>query len=333
MTTLKEIAGKAGVSISTVSRVLNYDETLNVPVSTKERILRIAQETNYLPARTGRKRKLKIGIYCSYSIEDELNDPYYLSVRISLEKTLQEKGHKKYSLNSFDLELSPKNLDGIIAIGTFTDSALAYLTGFHKPIVFADASPCEDIHDSIVFNIKLAMNQIMEHLFDNGHRKIALIGCQDRLPDGTCRLDRRSFYYTSYLKEKELFIPSYLKAGAFSASAGYQLFKELMELKDRPTAVIAANDSLATGCYKAAKELNLLIPDQVSIVGFNDIPSVRYLSPPLTTVELNTEYMGRQAVCLLEDKISSKRDTSVKLVIAPRLIKRKSTAEIPALLN
>ena len=103
MATIKDIAEKAGVSIATVSRVLNYDETLNVQDETRKRIFEVAEQLDYqVKDKKKRKRKLKIGVLYSYSLEEELEDTYYLSVRVAIEKKLAEEGYKKYRINSGD---------------------------------------------------------------------------------------------------------------------------------------------------------------------------------------------------------------------------------------
>ena len=96
MATIKDIAAKAGVSIATVSRVLNHDETLNAQEETKKRIFEIAEELEYeVRAQKKRRRKLKIGVFYSYSPEEELQDPYYLCIRLAIEKKLEEEGYTK----------------------------------------------------------------------------------------------------------------------------------------------------------------------------------------------------------------------------------------------
>ena len=119
MATIKDIAEKAGVSIATVSRVLNYDETLNVQDETRKRIFEVAEQLDYqVKDKKKRKRKLKIGVLYSYSLEEELEDTYYLSVRVAIEKKLAEEGYKKYRINSGDTKEDLSVLDGIICLGT-----------------------------------------------------------------------------------------------------------------------------------------------------------------------------------------------------------------------
>ena len=115
MATIKEIAELAGVSVTTVSRVLNYDDTLNVPDETKKRVFEAADKLEYqVKSKKKRKKKLKIGMLCSYSLEEELEDTFYLSVRVAVEKKIEEEGFKKYSVNEEDTLEDVAHLDGLI---------------------------------------------------------------------------------------------------------------------------------------------------------------------------------------------------------------------------
>ena len=123
MATIKEIAEIAGVSVTTVSRVLNFDDTLNVQDETKRRVFEAADRLEYqIKDKKRKKRKLKLGLLCTYSPEEELEDTYYLSIRIAVEKKLDKEGFKKVTITSEDAVEDVAKLDGIICIGTFSKS-------------------------------------------------------------------------------------------------------------------------------------------------------------------------------------------------------------------
>lgn len=329
MATLKEIADKAGVSITTVSRVLNQDDTLNIQNETKQRVLEAAEEMEYqLKEKKKKKKRLKIGVYYSYSLEEELDDPYYLYVRVAIEKKIEEEGFIKYHIRSLDTPDKVSGLDGIICLGTFSPSAIVWIDSFQKPVIFVDASPNDDKYDSIVFNLKNLVYKVLNYLTELGHERIALIGEAEQNMSGASAPDLRISVYTEYMKKIEKFYPEYVRLGGFTPIYGYRLFKELMSLDKPPTAIFVVNDSLAAGCYKAASELELRIPEDISIVGFNDIPSAKYMVPPLTTVRLNTEFMGRKAVSLLAERLTLERDVCTKTIIPAELIVRDSTGKL-----
>ncbi len=325
MATIKDIAEKAGVSIATVSRVLNYDETLNVQDETRKRIFEAAEQLDYqVKDKKKRKKRLKIGILCSYSLEEELEDTYYLSVGVAIEKKLAEEGYKKYRISSSDGKDDLPPLDGIICLGTFSQSMMERIESFGKPTVFADAIPDTEKFDSVIHDIERSVSKVMAYLMNQGHRKIAFIGGYETDSDGVEVVDNRTYAYVRIMKQEGLFREEYLKVGGYTPRYGYQMMGELLELPDAPTAVFVANDSLAIGCYKAVNEKGLSIPDDISVIGYNDIPAAKYLVPPLTTVHLHMDFMGEQAVTLLAEKILSGREISIQVLIPAKLVLRES---------
>ena len=130
------------------------------------------------------------------------------------------------------------------------------------------------------------------------------------------------------MKQEGLFHEEYVKIGGYTPKYGYQMMKELLELSERPTAVFVANDSLAIGCYKAVHENGLAIPEDISVVGYNDIPAAKYLVPPLTTVHLYMDFMGEQAVLVLAERILTGREISIQTLIPAKLVIRESVKRL-----
>ena len=331
MATIKDIAEKAGVSIATVSRVLSYDETLNVPDTTKARIFEAAEQLEYKKKEKKRQdKKYKIGVLYSYSLEEELEDPFYLSVRVAIEKKLADDRHKKYQIRSTDRAENLTGLDGIICLGTFSHSMVERVESFDKPVVFVDASPDVEKFDSVINDMRSCVGKVLDYLTDRGHSRIAFIGGLDIDADGNEVADDRVAVYREYMEKKGLYREDYVKIQGYAPKNGYVKMKELLELSDRPTAVMVANDSLAVGCYKAINEAGLKIPEDVSVVGFNDISFARYLVPTLTTVRLYMEFMGEQAVTLMVERLTSKRDLCVQMRMPSKLIERESVKRLTA---
>ncbi len=272
MATIKEIAELAGVSLTTVSRVLNYDETLNVQDETRKRVFEAAEQLEYtIKGKKKRKKKLKIGVLCSYSLEEELEDTFYLSVRVAIENKIEREGFKKYQIRNTDQAEAVAALDGLICLGTFSKSMVDHIASFGKPVVLVDAAAKREIWDSIVTDTKRSVHKVLDCFLKYGHQKIAFIGGDEVDSDGNEVIDERLIAYQTYMQEKGLFQESYIKIGGYTPKHGYRLMKELLELEDRPTAIFAANDSLAVGCYKAVQEKGLHITEDISIIGFNDI--------------------------------------------------------------
>lgn len=333
MATVKDIANLAQVSIATVSRVLNYDETLNVTPETRRRVFEAAEELNYVT--TSRQKKAKkantkgnVGLYYSYSLEEELVDTYYLSIRVALEKKLTSMGMEYVKIMKDDTKKSTSKLDGIICLGTFKKADIELIKHFDKPAVFVDANPDENIFDAVIIDFPSATRKALDYLIDLGHKRIGFIGGIETDLFGNQFKDLRQDVFESYLKEKGILKEDFVKVGGYSPKDGYQIVKEMFTQSGKPTALFVANDTIAVGCYKAAYELGINIPDDLSIVGFNDVSSAQYMVPPLTTVKLYTEIMGETAVDLLLERIATKREVCKKITIHTKLIERGSAAQV-----
>lgn len=326
MAVMKDIADRAGVSIAAVSRVLNYDSTINVSEETRKKIFEAAADLEYkLTDKKKRKRKLTIGLCFSYTREAEVQDPYYLSIRLAIEKKIKEEGHKPLLLSLLKSSKTEK-MDGILCTGTFTKSMVKWVGGFKKPTVFIDCSPDAWRYDSVIMDLESAVTDVMEYLYGLGHRKIAYIDGTDYESDGRIVKNQKKHAYVGFMESKKLLREDYRKMGEFTPGSGDELFKQLMRGEDRPTAVFAGNDTIASGCYHAAYELGLQIPGDVSIVSCNDIPSAGFMVPALTTIRLYSGFMGETAVSLLIERIMSERGISKKIVIPAKLVLRDSAA-------
>lgn len=327
MATIKEIAELAGVSVTTVSRVLNFDDTLNVQDETKKRVFEAADRLEYqVKSKKKRKKKLKIGLLCSYSMEEELEDTFYLTVRIAVEKRIAEEGFKKYQVTEWDNRETVAPLDGIICLGTFSESMVKKIKDFGKPTVFLDATGDLDAFDSVVVETKYSVKKVLDYFIQKGHREIAFIGGKDIDKDGREVPDLRLLAFDSYMKEKGILREEYIKIRGYTPKDGYKMGKELLEKEIRPTAIFTANDALAVGCYKAVQEAGLRIPEDISIIGFNDISMAKYLVPPLTTVHVPMDFMGNTAVGLLSERIHSNREISIHISVPTKLMIRESVS-------
>ena len=165
MTTIKDIANQAGVSIATVSRVLNFDDTLNVTDSTKQRIFEAAEELNYVKKKEKniKKSTYKVAIANWYTEKEEVLDPYYLSIRMAIEKKCASENIEVVKLSPF-FTTYIKEVDGIIAIGKFGHMEVEKLKTVSRNIVFVDSSPESEVYDSVVCDLKYATINILNYL-------------------------------------------------------------------------------------------------------------------------------------------------------------------------
>lgn len=329
MATIRDIAEKAQVSIGTVSRVLNCDETISVSAATKKRIFEIAEELEYR-GKNQRKRKKRLALLLInyYSLEGEVEDPYYISVRIAIERRAAELGHRLVSVSRGDA-FRAAGLDGIICLGTFDREEIAEIDAAGKPVIFVDSNPDNMKYDSIAFDLRRETRRILKYLWELGHRKIGFIGGNDTEGSGfpDCP-DKRTLEYRQFMEEMGSYRKEYERIGSFTSRAGFCLMNELMALADPPTAVFVANDSLAVGSLNAVSRAGKRCPEDYSVVGFNDIPTAKYMVPPLTTMRLYMDFMGEKAVDLISDRILTKRELPMQIVLPARLMIRESVRDL-----
>ena len=179
MATIKDIAERTGFSAATVSRVLNHDETLNVQDETRMKIFDTARELQYQAReRKSRKRHLTVGVYYSYSREEELRDTYYLTVRLAVEKKLEAENMERCQIQNLEELKNLGGLDGLLCLGTFSKSMVRQIEAFKKPTVFLDAMPKGDQFDCVVNDLDSSVEAVMDYLTGLGHKKIAFIGGQ-----------------------------------------------------------------------------------------------------------------------------------------------------------
>lgn len=326
MATIKDIAERVGVSIATVSRVLNYDSTLSVGDETKKRVFEAAEELSYRKKSTRKMTAYKIAIVNWYTEKEELDDLYYMSIRLGVENRCEAQ-QIQIVKTSIDNKQVNEEVDGIIAIGKFSLREAEELRKIKENIVFVDCSPDDDQFDSVVSDFYKATENVLNYFLKQNHTKIGYIGGRETYKDQTADIDDpRRVCFKNFLSEKGLFNESYVYVGAFSVNDGYTLMKRaIKEHKNNlPTAFFVGNDSMAIGCLRALHEENISVPGQVSIIGVNDISVSKYVYPPLSTVKIYTELMGETAVDLLLERLSD-RQIAKKVIVSSKLEIRGSS--------
>lgn len=338
VTTIKDIAKHANVSIATVSRVLNNDKNLAVANKTRERIISVASELNYIPLRqrklkTNEKKpqvnKFKIGIVMWCSEEYEWEDTYFLSIRRGIENECNKRGivvNKIVHLGSVN-NIQINSIDGLIFVGkTDKETEDKMREKINKNIIFVNHSPDDEIFDAIVIDYENASKKALDHLFSYGHKKIGFIGGlgADVVGMGNNE-DPRRVFYEKYLKEKNVFNSNYIyEVDDYFISDGYKAMKKALEGGALPSAFYIASDAMAIGAMRALQEVDIQVPKDVSIVSFNDIEMASFIKPSLTTIKIYTEEMGKMAVKLLLDRLDG-RVIPMKIVAPSYLVVREST--------
>ncbi|MFW5841960.1 MAG: LacI family DNA-binding transcriptional regulator [Bacillota bacterium] len=332
MATIKEIAHKANTSIGTVSRVLNFDESLRVSDEKRELILKIAEELQYEgKSQKKRKTKFKIGLVSMYTTLEELEDPFYLSIRLGVEKNLNTKTTELKVIHDtedgYDYQ-GIKGVDGIVAIGHFTSQEINKLKKISPHIVFVNSNPDPAHHDAILFDGDNAVKEVIDYLTTLGHEKIGFIGVKSIREKSAVDLkETRYELVKKYLSEKNIYIEEFIYHGGRTYKDGHDIMKRIIDEDHLPTAFFFGNDSMCIGALTALYEAGIRVPEHISIIGYNDITNAEFSLPPLTTVKVYTELMGEQALNLLIDRIKG-RDIPLKIITPTKLIIRDSAAKV-----
>lgn len=335
MATIRDIAKTAGVSPATVSRVLNHDPTISVGVDTKLRIFDIAEELEYVVPRERREQaapaaRRNIAIVNWYSEAKLADDPYYLYLLNAVEKVCMQ-----HSLNTFKVVRLENGYsatvdlkaDGMIAIGRFPKEEVSQLEQFTDNIVFLDSSPDDSRFSSVLVNTELGTLQALNYLYSLGHRRIAFIGGEVVGDNRERTSDRRKTAYESFMKKHEIYDEALIFEGErLSHEEGSRMAHRLLEeFSELPTALFAANDTVATAVLTALTAAGVRVPEMMSLVGFNNLATVKHLSPPLTTVNIPLDTIAEWALALLLQE-SGCAGEPVKLYVPTTLKIRKSCA-------
>ncbi|MFL2146665.1 LacI family DNA-binding transcriptional regulator [Desemzia sp. FAM 24101] len=329
MATIKDIAEQAGVSSATVSRVLNYDETLSVGDETKKRVFEVAEALEYKKYQKKKANKQgKLAIVQWYTEKEELDDLYYLSIRLGVEKRAEEMNYEVVRIfQNTDFEMD-SSIEGIIAIGKFSDSQVNKLTSWTENICFVDFDQLHLKLDSVVIDFEQAVNSVMNYFCTNGYQNIGLIAGQENFGDRSKPIiDKRTTIFENYMKQAGIYKESHVFTGSFNVASGQELMKKAIEtLKDDlPDAFFISNDSMAIGCLRALQEVGISVPERVSLIGFNDISVAKYIYPTLSTVKVYTELIGETGFDLWLDKLTTERTVAKKVTLSTDLILREST--------
>jgi DNA-binding LacI/PurR family transcriptional regulator len=339
--TLRDVAERAGVSITTVSRILNGRET-GVPIrdDTRQRILDAAADLGYRPNMLARalrgSRSWLLGV-----IVRDISDPFHIHVLRGINEAARERdyrlflGHLDWRPSEaavFGSMFEQSHADGILLIGDMVggDATLDALADRNPYVVGVTDRVSRRRVPGIYADNDLGTRLALDHLWSLGHRDIICV-IDDRMADGPFRAS----VYERYLREHRAAdaIRVYRTSQPDSAPA-FRLGQELFTGAggSRPTAIFAASDTIAIGLLQAAFQHGIGVPEQLSIVGFDDVDAATYMIPPLTTVSQRGTEMGALAANLILDMIERQRrvDEVDDVVVTPRLVVRQSTGPAPA---
>jgi LacI family transcriptional regulator len=327
--TIEEIAELAGVSKTTVSRVLNNKPDVNK--ATREKILQIIADNDFQPNAFAKAVSLQkshsIGLIIPYEADYIFSNPFYIEVMRGVSTEINNRGYYlsicyPKDHNYVDM-YKQKRVDGYILMspGSFHSHIIESLNEVKAPFISTARIP--DYADMIsvdVDNYK-GGRMLTEYLVGLGHKKIAYIG-KLSVTSSTDRLHG----YQDILKENGIALEDSLVkiSNSGTSDSGYLIMKELLSENKDITAVFAASDIMTGGVIKAVKEAGLHVPEDISVVGFDDIPNSAYADPPLTTIKQPAFEKGVEATKMLIDLIEDEIEPESK-ILDLELIIRKST--------
>ncbi|MFB7187157.1 LacI family DNA-binding transcriptional regulator [Streptomyces sp. NPDC056178] len=326
--TLAEIARAAGVSAPTVSKVLNG--RADVAPGTRTKVEELLLRHGYRRRRGSTTQSQLIDL-----VFHELDSAWAMEVVRGVENVAREEGLSLVLSESagrptpgqtwVDGVLTRRPVGVILVLSDLTAAQRAQLTSRSIPYAVVDPAgdPGDDVPSVGTTNWQGGL-AATRHLTGLGHRRIGVISGPSRMMCSRARVDG----YRAALETAGLPIdPELIREGEFRHEAGYTAGLELLRLPDPPTALFAGDDLQALGVYEAARELGLRIPEDLSVVGFDDLPLTRWIGPPLTTVRQPLIEMAETAARLVLDLARGERPATTRVDLATRLVVRSSTAE------
>jgi len=330
MPTLKDVAREAGVSVPTVSRVINNYGY--VREATRTKVLKAIEKLSYYPNTVARNLKQGKTSTIGFILPD-ISNSFFGEVTVGLEKVFRKKGYhlllcltdrrENLEIESLRLVVSQK-VEGIIlnpvaTTGEFVKKIIHY----HKiPLVAIDNKVNNIKTDVVLHDDASGIYKLTSHLITHGYERIAFIDGPLHETSGKKRLEG----YKKALIENDLpILEDLIKIGDWTKDSGFRLTKELLKMSKRPTAIVAANAFMALGVIFALREKGLKIPTDVALVSFDDFEFCAALEPPLTTLRSVSVRMGEIAARLLLKRINNRNRKEIEEIYLPmELMIRKS---------
>lgn len=330
---LKDIANELGVSISTISRALNHPELNAAGPELTQRILAVAEREGYSPDPIARRLRQplvdssadNLYVLIARPQAEVKDDPFYntISTSISREASACRRVIRcTYSVPDSGLEglltnFMPEIPGDVIIIGRFSPALMPALRSVFRHIVYVGINRLDVDCDQVLCDGYEAAQAALSHLYGLGHRCFGFIGAEpEERSRGFLRgAERLALPEDSFFTEQ---------TDMLSLDGGYRGMCSLLRRAPQVTGVICANDMVAIGALQACKDQGLRVPEDLSLIGIDDVPSIRFVEPKLTTIHVPMEEMGRLAVRALQDRVYGVRTLPVRFMTPYTLIERDS---------
>ena len=326
-TTIREVARQAGVSVATVSRALNGSD--RVKARTREHVMRVARELRYVPngsaqsLTTSQTRTLGVLLPDLYGeFFSEVIRGIDQAARRSRYHLLVSSSHNDVSELEAALRTMSGRVDGIVLMSPDIDAAsLEANLPLRLPVVLMNSSLDDGRFSAIKTDNYGGAYAMVQHLASQGHERIAILCGAEGNYDAVERLRG----WRDALRDAGLTVDPSLELQAdFTERSGYEATHRALDLDPRPTAIFAANDSMAIGALRALREAGKRVPSDMAIAGFDDIPVARYMTPALSSVHVATNEMGRQAIDTLLAGIDDATRSPETITLPTQLVIRES---------
>lgn len=318
---MKDIADKLGVSISTVSRAMKNDP--HISSETRKKVFEIARSSQFVKNKSNSKKIYYI-IDKSYFL---FTSNFYNPLIGIIEEEVQKEGYEFQfttidSVEQLMLKIDLSDIAGIIMTSSYIEELIPTLTLYNIPFVLVDSYlPLEDTSAVLTDNIGGVLKAV-KFLVDRGHEKIGYL--QGEMEDIDC-VDRLTGYERGLAMNGFKLEEEFILSSELNMSNSYQAMMRFLKThEDVPTAFIGANDIVTIGAMQATKDFGLRVPQDVSFIGFDDIDLANEVVPPLTTVHVDKEGMGKLSVHRMVELIKNEPISFHKMMINPTIVERKS---------
>lgn len=338
MTSIRDIAKMAGVSAASVSRILNNDDSFSINENTRQRVIETANKLNYSKDKNKRGVKsnsddLTIALIVRHEEDSERNDPYFLDIRRGIEREASK--WRIRVVQAFRMRDKEKDWNqlarygAVIMIGEMTEEATKKVYDINHKLILVDSYSKYSKYDCIQTDFASKTHEVLDYLYHKGHRNIGFIGGLGSKVtiEGLStyyKEEVRAVNYLEWMKLNNLEQFSKTFQGTWQAESGLNLGKQLLESKPRPTAVLVASDPMAVGVYKAINEANLRIPEDISVVSFDDIEMAEFMTPALSSIQMNAKEMGHLAVRMAKERMLEDRTMPIRTICSSELKMRDS---------
>lgn len=318
MTTLKDISQRVNTSPSTISRLLNGDPTLSVSEAKRKEILSVVEQLGYRSPKRGKRAVLsqkdsgsaelpaavqgqEVVVINFLSPSEEIGDPYFTSIRVGIQEQCFKRHLPLRSIHKLQISAHVsviKQAAAIIAVGHYSAQEVEQMFSYNNNLIFVDSNPIGCRADSVILDRDAAAFEVMQHIIASGAKRPAFIG----------NAEERYHQFKAITQERGIFDQKFCDVSKeYCIESGYQAMQEMLNYPIIPDVVYAGTDMVAVGVYRAIYEKGLSIPEDITVIGFNDIASAQHMSPPLTTMRLFPFEMGKEAVNLYLEIVEGRK--------------------------